>query len=73
MLQGTLGCRHFAVRGILRHVNLAALLRSFEQKEEVGGRTQVWQNGSEVQDFPLRCCSVSVRTRPRVSQPFSAF
>lgn len=39
----------------------------------MGGRTQIWQNGSEVHIFPLRCVSVSVRTRPTVSQPFSVF
>ena len=52
--------------------NLSALLRSFEQ-DKVGGRTQVWQNSSEVQISPLRCIGVSVRTRQAASQPFSAF
>ena len=52
--------------GELGKTNLSALLRSFEQKEEVGGRTQIWQNGSEVHSFPLICVSVLVRTMPSV-------
>lgn len=57
-----------AVLGTLGRANLSALLCSFEQ-EDVGGRTQIWQNGSEVQVLPLGCLSVSVRTGPNVGQP----